>query len=924
MGMVAVQGARDVRANDMRRARVRNAVVIGVLLLGLGEMESLRAAEAERAIGVAPLASPARVPIAGDYWALLIGIDEYAGPRIANLESPVKDVTAVRTVLETRYGFAPARITTLLNEQATRAAIIDTLHGLQKAMGEDDSLFIYYAGHGQYDEDTGQGWWVPADASDPTRPSSFISNEDVQAYIRGMQARHVYLVADSCFSGSLFGTRALPPISDRWYAELYQDRSRWGLTSGATEPVADRGLGGHSPFAYFFLKKLREHGGPYLVPSEIMGEVGPLVTNATAQQPLSEPLKQSGDEGGQFVFRVMKATLPTVVPAPTPEGAQLMLQAQQLAMEQAFWDSVRASDNLADIEEYLKQYPEGMFAGLAKSRLKAAQQRQKAEEARQQREERERPKAKQIKPLPPSLQAFDRQMVTVTGGTFTMGCTREQEGECDDDEKPAHQVRVADFQISRYEVTQALWEAVMGENPSYFENCSQCPVEKVSWNDVQEFLEKLNAMTGDHYRLPSEAEWEYAARGGQRSRGYKYAGSNEADAMAWYRENSGDRTHPVGQKEANEVGVYDMSGNVWEWVADCWNASYAGAPTDGLTWESGECGRRVVRGGSWYVNPGFLRSSNRDWLDSGVRDVYSGFRIARTLSKTAALREEEKAAEVRQRQEERDRPKAKPIEQLPPELQTLDRQMVTVTGGLLMIGCTREQEGECDDNENPAHLVRVADFQISRYEVTRGEWAAFVRATGYSSGNSCWTYENGTVEERSGRSWRNPGFHQTGQGPVVCVSWDDAQAYVRWLREKTGQDYRLPSEAEWEYAARGGQGSQGYKYAGSDEAGSVAWYGKNSGGRTHPVGQKRANEVGLYDMSGNVWEWVADCWNTSYAGAPTDGRAWESGACGRRMLRGGSWYSIVPGYLRSALRLRRVTGFRDGDLGFRIARTLTP
>ena len=125
--------------------------------------------------------------------------------------------------------------------------------------------------------------------------------------------------------------------------------------------------------------------------------------------------------------------------------------------------------------------------------------------------------------------------------------------------------------------------------------------------------------------------------------------------------------------------------------------------------------------------PRDLRSASRGGSYASDRYNLFGFRVARTLSKTAALREEEKAAEVRQRQEERDRPKAKPIEQLPPELQTLDRQMVTVTGGLLMIGCTREQEGECDDNENPAHLVRVADFQISRYEVTRGEWAA-VRA----------------------------------------------------------------------------------------------------------------------------------------------------------------------------------------------------
>ena len=224
---------------------------------------------------------------------------------------------------------------------------------------------------------------------------------------------------------------------------------------------------------------------------------------------------------------------------------------------------------------------------------------------------------------------MDAQMVRIEGGTFTMGCTPEQE-ECEDDEQPAHQVGVSSFELSKYEVTQEIWEAVMGENPSYFKNCPQCPVEQASWDDIQAFLRKLNAGDG-RYRLPSEAEWEYAARGGSQSQGYQYAGSNSPDAIAWYEENSGYETHPVGQKQANELGLYDLSGNVEEWVQDCWNESYQGAPNDGRAWERGGCRRRVLRGGSWDYFPRLLRSAHRSGLTADYRYYVFGFRIARSL-----------------------------------------------------------------------------------------------------------------------------------------------------------------------------------------------------------------------------------------------------------------------------------------------------
>ena len=231
--------------------------------------------------------------------------------------------------------------------------------------------------------------------------------------------------------------------------------------------------------------------------------------------------------------------------------------------------------------------------------------------------------------LPEILAEVSREMVQVEGGTFTMGCTADQH-DCHPDERPVHEVRVGRFEIGRHEVTQELWEAVMGENPSAFGDCLRCPVEMVSWDDVQAFLQRLNA-EGERYRMPSEAEWEYAARGGQQGRGYPYAGSEDWTAVAWFDENSGSRTQPVGTRQANELGLHDMSGNVREWVQDCWHASYDGAPDDARAREGGDCTRRVMRGGSWYGKPHHVRVANRFWYASDFRNNNLGFRIARSL-----------------------------------------------------------------------------------------------------------------------------------------------------------------------------------------------------------------------------------------------------------------------------------------------------
>ena len=200
-------------------------------------------------------------------------------------------------------------------------------------------------------------------------------------------------------------------------------------------------------------------------------------------------------------------------------------------------------------------------------------------------------------------------MVKVEGGTFTMGAISEQGSDAWDDEKPTHSVTLSSFYLCKYEVTQALWRAVMGDNPSSFKG-DNLPVEQVSWYDCQTFISRLNNLTGKNFRLPTEAEWEYAARGGNRSRGYKYSGSNALSDVAWYEDNSGHKTHPVGSKSPNELGLYDMSGNVWEWCSD-WTGTYSSTAQTHPTGPSGGS-RRVNRGGSWYSGARLCRSSIRD------------------------------------------------------------------------------------------------------------------------------------------------------------------------------------------------------------------------------------------------------------------------------------------------------------------------
>ncbi|MFZ4635725.1 MAG: SUMF1/EgtB/PvdO family nonheme iron enzyme [Saprospiraceae bacterium] len=240
------------------------------------------------------------------------------------------------------------------------------------------------------------------------------------------------------------------------------------------------------------------------------------------------------------------------------------------------------------------------------ARQKQERARAEAAEAKQQAEE-----ATRRQGLP--------NMVSVKGGTFQMGS---------EDGKGGHAVTLSDFEIAKYPVTQQLWQDIMGTNPSHFKG-DLLPVEQVNWHDCQEFLKKLNArFPGNNYRLPTEAEWEYAARGGEKGAKdhFIYAGSNDLDEVGWYDANSGSKTHPVGGKKPNQLGLYDMSGNVWEWCAD-WYGDYPSGPVSNPTGPA-EGSVRVLRGGSWSLYAGNCRVSCRHYRGPGHRYGNYGFRVA--------------------------------------------------------------------------------------------------------------------------------------------------------------------------------------------------------------------------------------------------------------------------------------------------------
>jgi len=447
--------------------------------------------------------------------------------------------------------------------------------------------------------------------------------------------------------------------------------------------------------------------------------------------------------------------------------------------------------------------------------------------------------------------------VSIPGGSFEMGCSPNEDS-CRSDEEPRHRVNVPGFKLTQTEITQFRYEWVMGYNPSYFKppnhaKCLDCPVEQVDWTRAKAFCEAVGG------RLPSEAEWEYAARAGTTTKYYCGDDPTCLDGIAWYNGNSEDTPHPVGTKAANDFGLYDMLGNVWEWNADCYHENYDGAPTDGSAWDAEQCLYRVLRGGSRsYSIETDLRVSIRGGEGPvGISFDDGGFRCAQ--------------------------------EDGAPTDGDVDGNLtwVPIPAGTYQMGCV-PQDTNCYDIEKPRHDVTVSAFEMTATEITQNQ---YFTVTG-----------------------ERPSYFSTcgGDCPVEQVDWNEAEAFC----EAMGG--RLPSEAEWEYAARAETTTIYYYGDDSICLYDISWGGHNSGDTTHVVGRKTANAFGLYDMLGNVWEWNADCWHGDFNGAPSTGDVWAEGDCSYRVVRGGSWDDFD---LRSSSRYWVFPSSRYYASGFRCVRS---
>jgi formylglycine-generating enzyme required for sulfatase activity len=584
------------------------------------------------------------------YHALIIGNNNYK--HLPKLKTAIADAKSVNEILKNQYGFE-----TRLLIDATRDNILDSINAFRKTLAEKDSFLIYYAGHGTFEKEADKTYWLPVDAQNDN-PTKWIIADDITSNIKRIVAGHILIVSDSCYSGTL--TRDLSTKlstkgeRDEFIKKMLERKSRTLMASGGNEPVADEGGGGHSVFAGAFLKALSEAEKGIFTAEELFhGRVKEIVAGKSDQVPEYSNIRNSGHEGGDFVFQLAKAYIPSSL---TGEGEEIKeapkvdfsledldKKAKQIEENKAAWSNTlkKMQDAFNKVSEYQKRDIEKDLKIAAWNKFldsfpeknpysdEDERMRQKA------RQEIERWQKVAITPVVGHTRdpITGMEFVFIKGGCYQMGDTFGE-----NDEKPVHEVCVDDFYMGKYEVTQKQWRDVMGNNPSYFKNCDNCPVENVSYNDVQKFINKLNNKSplkkGDEgvvYRLPTEAEWEYAARSGGKNE--EYAGGNDIDSVAWYGGNSITPSHPVpshpvGQKEPNGLGLYDMSGNVWEWVQDWYDENYyRNSPRDNPKGPSSGF-HRVKRGGSCYNDPRSVRSANRLSPPPDFRYKFLGFRLA--------------------------------------------------------------------------------------------------------------------------------------------------------------------------------------------------------------------------------------------------------------------------------------------------------
>lgn len=552
----------------------------------------------------------------GKRIAFVIGNAKYEGE--STLANPYNDAALLAGVFKNELRFDEV----VQHRDLNRKQMYELVREVARKSKGADSVVVYYSGHGM--RGGGGNYLIPTDAriadEDDVRRDALAATDLVDA-LQTSNARVALLILDACRDS---------PYSKRTKSAS-KGLARMGVTSGnmlvayATSEgsTADDGKGGNSPYAQALAQHLRNTSQPLLSQFDAVRRS---VREATGNK--QNPTREGDLETGVYL-------LASVVPERVPERP---IQAQPTGpsaaeIEQQAWDAAKAANSEAGFRAYLSEYPQGRFASAARVAIASVRPAPPVQTASVVPEPRPQVVASvgQAQARQASRTIKDcadcPELVVIPAGRFMMGSD-------DRANQPIHPVTIKQFAIGKTEVTEAQWQAVMGSNPSKFDSCGpNCPVVKVGWNDIQQFIQKLNAKTGQSYRLPSEAEWEYTARAGSQSK-YSFGDSeSQLDQHAWYRENSGNYIKPVAGKQANAFGLHDMHGNVLEWTQDCWHDNYIGAPSDGSAWITSCSGveMRMLRGGDFSSSPLFLRSDYRNRFEPDWRSRGIGFRLAKTL-----------------------------------------------------------------------------------------------------------------------------------------------------------------------------------------------------------------------------------------------------------------------------------------------------
>jgi len=580
--------------------------------------------------------------------ALVIGNDSYHN--IASLKNARNDASAVAKALE-NAGF---QVTLKLD--ANEKAMKEALRNFKGALAGGDVAVFYYSGHGL--QLGAANYLIPTDIRGQTEGQVKDDAIPLQRILDDLQEQKVKFslaIIDACrdnpfkASGKSIGGVGLGPTSAATGQMVLFSAGNGQKALDKLGP-SDKEVNG--VFTRVFLKEIERPGVPIdRLVRDVREEVVQLAKSVNHEQ-----VPALYDQSlGEFYFHPAQTVVANAVG--DNKGNVYSAGVSGEDFDTALWKAVVEGGAIDDYDVYLKQYPQGKYAALAARRLQRLH-----EEARKAEEENgwhsgqsfflTEGTAKYPAAEPTGrngLRAKNRgeangdfdvsrasrefrdcadcpPMMAIPSGEFEMGSNQKP------NEAPIHRVNVKSFAIGKTLVTQGQWQAIMGSNPSYFSSCGDdCPVENVGWADAKKYIQKLSEKTGRLYRLPSEAEWEYACRSGER---FEYCGSDKIDDVAWYESNSKGMTHPVAAKQPNAWGLFDMSGNVEEWLEDCTSEDYYGAPTDGSVWLDGVCSLHMRRGGSWNDGPMAMRASSRGTryrFDSLQRSFKTGFRMARMI-----------------------------------------------------------------------------------------------------------------------------------------------------------------------------------------------------------------------------------------------------------------------------------------------------